>query len=189
MELPSTEPPMSSRSLSQNTFPKKLKMLLFLIDYHIWSLDKGTSYARWQLFFLFCVFTVVLNFAPHKFSANRNVDFVSRKYSEYLSLSLLQARKRALPIVWLSHEWPRNGPSYSYDRHTNGPETGRLVYMIVTRTARKRARDTSVYRALLTSVEANYKVSTYLSGLQQWRDDIFIYSLYILVYFSQAFFM
>ena len=63
-----------------------------------------------------------------------------------------------------------------------GPETGppnhmivtrtarnriRLDIMIVTRTVRKRAHNTSFYRALLTSAAANYKVSANLSGLQQ----------------------
>ena len=82
---------------------------------------------------------------------------------------------------------PENGPSQSYDRHTNGPETCPPNHIIVTRTALKRACDTSIYRALVTSAAANYKVSTYLSGRQQSRDDICIYGLYIL-FFSQAFF-
>ena len=60
-----------------------------------------------------------------------------------------------------------HGPSQSYDCHTNDPETDPASCMIVTRSARKRARDTFFYRALLTSAVANYKVSTYFSGLQQ----------------------
>ena len=63
----------------------------------------------------------------------------------------------------------------------------RQVFMLVTQMARKLARDTSIYMALLTSAAAKYKVSTYLSSLQQWRDDIFIYGLYILGFFPGFF--
>ena len=51
--------------------------------------------------FLFCVFTVVLNYAQ----TNRNVDFVSRNYSEYLNLVGIK-RNCIFSTDYYAHERP-----------------------------------------------------------------------------------
>ena len=73
---------------------------------------------------------------------------------------------------WSLNLFPAVGPETGPPNHMIVTQTARkrtwLVFMIATRTAQKRASDTFIYRALLTSAQGNYELYWSTSPMLEW---------------------